>query len=65
MQYKQTNLHRGKSGNSLTEYLSTTGVLCYQIDHPFCLHHLKNIQQMITMRTYGPSDRRNNSYATE
>lgn len=28
-------------GKSLTEYLTTASVLCYQIDHPLCLHHLK------------------------
>lgn len=28
-------------GNSLTKYLSTASILCYQIDHPLCLHHLK------------------------
>lgn len=36
------NLHyKVTVGDSLTEYLSTASVLCYQIDHPLRLHHLK------------------------
>lgn len=36
------NLHNKVTvGDSLTEYLSTASVLCYQIDHPLRLHHLK------------------------